>query len=102
VTGPQRSRTRVAPHPRTTRTLSNHPVADAAEVWYIYSMTVKDIETALTKLPPRELKEFRSWFERFDAEEWDEQFEADAKSGKLDRLADQALTDFENGRCTDL
>ncbi len=65
-------------------------------------MTIKDIESAVTHLPPRDLAEFRKWFERFDAKAWDQQIEKDAQSGKLDRFADEALADLRNNRCKDL
>ena len=63
---------------------------------------VKEIEEAVAHLPKRELDRFRAWFEDFDAERWDEQFEEDARSGKLDGLANQALKDLEEGRATAL
>jgi len=44
------------------------------------------------------LARFRQWFEEFDAQVWDEQFEGDAKSGKLDKLADKAKSDFRAGK----
>jgi hypothetical protein len=65
-------------------------------------ITVQDIKQALARLPKPELDRFRSWFEEFDAEAWDRQFEEDAESGKLDRLAGQALTDLKEGRCKEL
>ena len=64
--------------------------------------TVKEIEEAVANLAKPELDKFRLWFEKFDAEVWDKQFEDDVRSGKLDQLADQALKDFEEGRCTKL
>jgi hypothetical protein len=64
--------------------------------------TVKEIEEAVEKLPKLELDKFRSWFEKFEAELWDQRFEDDVRSGKLDQLADRALKDFEEGRCTRL
>lgn len=30
---------------------------------------------------------------------WDKQFEEDVKAGKLDRFAEEALADFQAGRC---
>jgi len=57
-------------------------------------MTIQEIEQAITELHPNELTRFRRWFEQFDANLWDEQFESDAKSGKLDKLANKAVTDF--------
>ena len=64
--------------------------------------TVQEIEKLITILPKPDLSKFRSWFEKFDANAWDNQFEQDAKNGKLDHLADEALRDFENGRCSAL
>lgn len=59
--------------------------------------TVQEIEKALVKLPPGELFEFRKWFEQFDAEDWDKQFEGDARTGKLDAIAEKAISDFQGG-----
>ena len=64
--------------------------------------TVAEIEQAIAHLPKDELLTFRSWFEEFDAEAWDRQFEADVREGKLDAMADEALRDLEDGRCTKL
>ena len=65
-------------------------------------MTIEDIEKAVSKLPPDQPAEFRAWFEEFDAARFDEKIERDAKSGRLDRLADQALDDFRKGRAREL
>ena len=64
--------------------------------------SVKDIESAVARLSPKELANFRSWFARFDAEAWDRQFETDVSAGRLDKLGDEALRDLDEGRCTDL
>ena len=64
--------------------------------------TIQEIEQAVAHLPTPELEKFRAWFSDFDAKAWDQQFEADAKSGRLDRLANQALQDLADGRCTEL
>jgi hypothetical protein len=61
-------------------------------------MTVEDLEKAVSNLPPDQLAKFRAWFEAFDAARFDEKIERDAKAGKLDRLAEQALADFRQGR----
>jgi putative hemolysin len=65
-------------------------------------MTIHEIEQAITELSPKELARFREWFEEFDAKVWDEQFERDAKSGKLDALANKALADFRAGKSKEL
>jgi hypothetical protein len=64
--------------------------------------TVQDIEKAVSKLPPEDLTAFRAWFAEFDAEAWDKQFERDVAAGRLDKLADEALNDLREGRCTNL
>ena len=66
------------------------------------SMTIEDIERAVAKLPPDQLAQFRVWFEAFDAARFDEKIEHDAKAGKLDRLADQAIEDFRKGRTREI
>ena len=64
--------------------------------------SVKEIESAVSKLSREDLSAFRSWFASFDAEAWDKQFEQDVQAGRLDKLADEALEDLREGRCTDL
>jgi hypothetical protein len=59
---------------------------------------VLELEQAVKRLSPEELAHFRKWFEEFDAMVWDTQFEEDARSGKLDQLAHQAIADFRAGR----
>ncbi len=61
--------------------------------------TVQEITVAVSKLPKSDLISFREWFEKFHQEIWDNQFEKDAKSGKFDALADQAIADFEAEKC---
>jgi hypothetical protein len=65
-------------------------------------MSIKELERAVSELPPQEFAEFAAWFEEFAADQWDRQIEADVAAGKLDRLAKQADEDFEAGRCTEL
>ncbi|MFO0844965.1 MAG: hypothetical protein U0797_21655 [Gemmataceae bacterium] len=64
--------------------------------------TVQEIERAVRQLPAEELAAFRAWFLEFDATVWDEQIERDAAAGRLDALADEALTDLRAGRCRKL
>ncbi len=64
--------------------------------------TVKEIESAITHLSPKELSYFREWFDEFEADEWDNQFEKDVKEGKLDKFAEQAIKDFRDNRCYEL
>jgi hypothetical protein len=65
-------------------------------------MTIEDIERAVARLPPDDLARFRAWFDQFDAARFDEKIERDAKAGKLDRLADEAVGDYRKGRAREL
>ena len=60
--------------------------------------SVDDIEKAIAKLKPNEIDRLRAWFEEFQAARFDERIEQDARAGKLDRAADQALADHRKGR----
>jgi hypothetical protein len=59
---------------------------------------LEDIETAIAGLSPQELARLRAWFEEFDARVFDEKIERDAKAGKLDHFAAEALAEHEAGR----
>jgi hypothetical protein len=59
---------------------------------------IEKLERDIRSLTPKELATFREWFAAFDAAQWDAKFEEDARSGKLDRMADEALVDHRAGR----
>jgi hypothetical protein len=63
---------------------------------------VKDIEQAIERLAPAELAQFRAWFDTFDAARFDERIERDARGGKLDDLAEQALAAHRKGHSREL
>jgi hypothetical protein len=64
--------------------------------------TVQDIENAIRQLSPEDLTALRTWFAAFDAKQWDQQFEEDVAAGRLEYLAQEAIQDLQEGRCTDL
>jgi hypothetical protein len=63
---------------------------------------IEDIEKAVSQLAPDEFAQFRAWFEELDAKRFDEKIERDAKSGKLDRLAEKALAEHRRGQTREL
>lgn len=63
--------------------------------------TLEEIQDAVRQLSPKELAAFRTWFARVDAAAWDRQIEEDVAAGRLDALADEAINDLREGRCTD-
>jgi hypothetical protein len=62
---------------------------------------VESLEKRVSALSAEELAEFRQWFAEFDAAAWDRQIERDAKAGRLDALADEALRDHAAGKSTE-
>lgn len=63
---------------------------------------VQQIEDQVSKLSPQELERFRTWYSKFDADEWDRLIERDAAAGNLDRLAEDALKAHTAGNVTAL
>ena len=59
---------------------------------------IENLEKQIQELSDEELARLRQWFAEYDAAKWDLQIEADAKAGKLDRLAEKALRDHAEGR----
>jgi hypothetical protein len=60
--------------------------------------TVEEVEKAVAQLPQDQLRQFRDWYEKFDSEAWDEQIENDIAAGKLDSLAEVAISDHKAGK----
>lgn len=63
---------------------------------------LETIEREIRKLTEKELSEFRQWFAEFDADIWDAQIESDAAAGKLDKLAQEALEEYEVGKSKEI
>ncbi|KUM26449.1 hypothetical protein AU467_21980 [Mesorhizobium loti] len=59
---------------------------------------LEQIEKSVAELSPEDLKAFAAWFKALQADLWDRQIEADAKAGRLDKIAGQALADHRAGR----
>jgi hypothetical protein len=64
--------------------------------------TVDAIKEAICKLREEDQVTIRAWFAEFDAVAWDSHFEQDVAAGKLDALAEEALRDRREERCTPL
>ena len=64
--------------------------------------TVTEIEDAIQKLPSEKAWEVAKWLQEYLDEQWDQQIEADVRSGKLDKLIAKARADFKAGRCKPL
>jgi hypothetical protein len=63
---------------------------------------LEEIEDQIRGLSGAELVQFRKWYTEFDAQAWDQQFEADVKAGKLDTLGEAARRARREGKSTEL
>jgi len=64
----------------------------------VKDMGVKQIEWAITQLPPSELAELVSWLEDYHAQVWDMQIEEDLEAGRLDKLLAEVDEEYKAGR----
>jgi hypothetical protein len=58
---------------------------------------VRAIEQGVAKLDEIEIKHFAKWFADYLDRSWEKQIGKDAKSGKLDFLADEARSEKNSG-----
>jgi len=60
-------------------------------------MSVTEIESAISRLPPSELAELMAWLQNRDGQVWDRQIEADLESGRLDALLAEVDREHQSG-----
>jgi len=63
---------------------------------------VQKVEQEIERLSPQELAAFRDWFCKYDSDEWDQQIEADVRSGSLEAIANRAILEHKKGRSKEL
>ena len=64
--------------------------------------TVEELEKEIQKLDRYGLTALREWFQEYDSEEWDRQIEEDAKAGRFDGLAEEAIAAHKSGQTKEL
>jgi hypothetical protein len=65
-------------------------------------MSITEIKTIISQLPPPELAEFSQWFEEMQADAWDRQIERDALAGRFDAIFQRVDEQAESGQCRPL
>ena len=65
-------------------------------------MSITEINTIISQLPPPELAEFSQWFEELQADAWDRQIERDALSGRFDAIFQRVDEQAASGQCRPL
>ncbi len=63
---------------------------------------LEKIEADIKSLSAEDIKSLGNWFAEFQADQWDAQIERDAKAGKLDKLAAEALKELDAGQARPL
>jgi len=58
---------------------------------------VREIETAITQLPVRDLARLAGWLENYQAQLWDKQIEENLEAGRLDTLLAEVDQEYEAG-----
>jgi len=64
--------------------------------------SLPQIEAAIRHLSEIEVRQLSNWLQEYLEEAWDKQIEADAKSGRLDKLIQQANQDIDANRVKSL
>ncbi|QYX31406.1 hypothetical protein [Sphaerospermopsis torques-reginae] len=64
--------------------------------------SLTEIEAAITQLSEVEMRQLADWLQRYLEDAWDKQIEADAKSGRLDKLIQLAEADIAANRVKSL
>jgi len=60
--------------------------------------TVQEIERAIDQLPKRDVFILADWISSKVSNEWDQEIEEDIKAGRLDHLAQEAVSEFRAGK----
>ena len=63
---------------------------------------VQRLTKVIETLPPEEQAELLAWLDSRRVNEWDARSKADAASGRLDQLIEEARADYHAGRCRPL
>ena len=63
---------------------------------------VEELEREIQKLDRTELASLAQWFQGYASDEWDRQIESDIRSGRLDKLAEEALAEHEEGKTREI
>lgn len=65
-------------------------------------MSLNELEAAVSQLPAEELTVFAQWFEEYLADEWDCRIEADVLKSAIQKAGQEAVWEYEGGRCKPL
>jgi hypothetical protein len=61
-------------------------------------VSAAEIIDQVQRLPPAEVFELGRWLREYESELWDRQIEADVRSGRLDKLGQEAQEELRAGK----
>ena len=65
-------------------------------------MSITEIKTIVSQLPPPELAELSQWIDELQADTWDRQIERYALSGRFNAIFQRVDEQAESGQCRPL
>lgn len=60
-------------------------------------MSITEIESAISQLPPKEFAELMAWLQQYHDKLWDKQIENDLAEGRLDNVIAEAEKEYQQG-----
>ena len=61
-------------------------------------MSIQEIKSEITQLPPSDLAELARWIDEFQAEAWDRRIAQDAEAGRFDEMVQRAREQVRSGQ----
>ena len=68
-------------------------------VGYNGVMSITEIKTIISQLPPADLADLTEWFEEFQEDAWDRQIANDVKAGRFEAIFQRVEEQAESGQC---
>ncbi len=65
-------------------------------------MSITEIKSEISQLPPQELADLAQWFEELQADAWDRQIAHDVQTGRFDAILQRVDEQAEAGQCRPL
>jgi hypothetical protein len=65
-------------------------------------MSITEIKTEISQLPPADLMDLAEWLEEYQADAWDRQIARDVKAGRFEAILQKVNEQAEAGQCRPL
>jgi hypothetical protein len=62
-------------------------------------MSITEIKTEISQLPPADLLDLAEWLEEYQADAWDRQIARDVKAGRFEAILQKVNEQAEAGQC---